>query len=440
MNRSGNRYKPHVWRHAALALTASGLLLAPSSTLAATTSSTQAAKPAPPVITVATKAPSKPTKPTKPAKPTEAPVSEPTPPAPEPTPPPAEAGAWKIVPGASLTGDDFDVLGATVAVSSTQAWAVGSQRSDSGEDFTALAEQWTGSAWKAVPTANLGASSTGSNLDSLSATGPSDVWAVGSQSGTGTGGLIEHWNGTSWSAAAPVSGEPAVSDLEAVSADSTSDVWAVGVSSITTAHNSFHQPLIEHFNGSSWSVVEGAFKGDEEDDQLIAVEAVSPSDVWAIGTSKPRASYSGAGTTVVEHYNGSAWSIVGTAETASATHLRSITGLSADDLWAAGEEGGSAVLEHYNGSAWSVVPGSLVEGKGGLGSVTELSPTDVWAVGRGLTEHWNGTSVSVVASQSEEASLEARVEAVSGIAGGPLFAVGSENGGNDQLIIQQPNP
>jgi hypothetical protein len=436
MNKSGNRYLPHLWTRAALALTASGLLLAPSSTLASTTPPTKTAKPAPPVVTVPTKAPSKPAKP----KPTEAPPSEPTPPTPEPTAPAAPAGAWKIVPGASLTGDDFDVLGATLAVSSTQAWAVGSQRSATGEDFTALAEEWTGSAWKADPTANLGSSSTGSSLDSLSGTGPSDVWAVGSDSGTGTGGLIEHWNGTSWSAAAPVSGEPAVSDLEAVSADSTSDVWAVGVSAITTAHNSFHQPLIEHFNGSSWSVVEGAFKGDEEDDQLIAVDAVSPSDVWAIGTSKPRASYSGAGTTVVEHYNGSSWSIVGTAETAVATHLHAITGTSADDLWAAGEEGGSAVLEHYNGSSWSVVPGSLVEGKGGLSSVTELSPTDVWAVGRGLTEHWNGTSVSVVASQSEEAGLEARVEAVSGIASGPLFAVGSENGGNDQLIIQQPNP
>jgi hypothetical protein len=420
----------------ALLLGASGLLLAPASALAKTTAPSKPASTELTVTPLKTKPPSKPAKP----KPGETPATEATPPAPEPTPPAAQAGAWKIVPGASLTGDDFDVLGATFAASSTEAWAVGSQRSDSGEDFTALAEEWTGSAWKAVASANLGTSSTGSSFNGVSGTGPDDVWAVGANSGTGTGGLIEHWNGTSWTAAAAVSGEPAVSTLQAVSADSPSDVWAVGVSAITTAHNSFHQPLIEHFNGSSWSVVQGAFKGEEEDDQMIAVDAVSPTDVWAIGTAKPRASYSGAGQTVVEHYNGSAWSIVGTAETASATHLHAITGSSADDVWAAGEEGGLPVIEHYNGSAWSVVPGSVVEGKSGLLSITELSPTDVWAVGRGVSEHWNGTSASVVSSQSEEAGLEARVEAVSGIAGGPLFAVGSEDGGNDQLILQQPNP
>jgi hypothetical protein len=404
-----------------------GLLLAPSSALAGTSALSRAQTPA--ATTLKTKAPAKPAKP----KPAEAPAPEA--PAPEST-----SQSWKIVQGSLLSGDDFDVLSGSFVASAQEAWAVGEQRSETGEAFTALAEEWTGSTWKVVPSANLGASSSGSVLNAASGTGPDDVWAVGANSGSSTGGLIEHFNGTGWTATAAVSGEPATSTLAAVSADSPSDVWAVGVSAISTAHNSFRQPLIEHFNGSSWSVVQGAFKGEEEDDQLIAVDAVSPTDVWAIGTAKPRASYSGAGQTVVEHYNGGAWSIVQTAETATATHLHAITGASPDDIWAAGEEGDSPVIEHYNGTSWSVIGGSVVEGKSGLLSIAELSPSDVWAVGRGVSEHYNGTTTSVVASQSEEASLEARAENVSGISGGPLFAVGSEHGGNDALILQQPTP
>jgi hypothetical protein len=415
----------------ALFLATSGLLLTPSGAFAGTS-------PHPPGVV-------KPTIPT-PAKPAPAPAkpapTEARAPAPAPTAPAAESGSqsWRVVAPASLAGDDFDVLNSTYAASSSEAWAVGEQRSESSEAFVSLFEEWTGSEWKAVPGAALGSSSTGSSLYAVSGTGPSNVWAVGGNSTSSSAtGLIEHWNGTSWSALAPTSREPANSTLAAVSADSATDVWAVGESAVSEPHTTGKQPLIEHYNGSSWSVVQGAFTGNEND-TLIAVEAVSPSDVWALGVARPR-NYSGAGTSVLEHYNGTEWSIVSAAETSVATHLHAITGLSADDLWAVGEEGSSPVIEHFNGSTWSAIASpATVEGKGGLLSVTELSPSDVWAVGRGVTEHYNGTNTNIVASASEEASLEARVESVSGITDGPLFAVGSEHGGNAALILQQPAP
>ena len=417
----------------ALLLATSGLLLIPSGALASGSPEPPAVvKPTIPAPAKPAPAPAKPS----PTKPTEAPAPAPTP---APTSPAAESGSqsWKIVAPASLLGDDFDVLSSTYAASSSEAWAVGEQRSEDSEAFVSLFEEWTSSEWKAVPGAALGSASTGSSLSDVSGTGPSNVWAVGGNStSSSTTGLIEHWNGTSWTASATTAEEPADSTLAAVSADSASDAWAVGESAVSEPHNTGKQPLIEHYNGSSWSVVQGAFTGNEND-TLIAVDAVSPSDVWALGVAKPR-NYSGAGTSVLEHYNGSEWSIV---ETPAATHLHAIIGTSADDVWAAGEASSSPVIEHYTGSAWSVVPGAAAaEGKGGLLSITELSPTDVWAVGRGVTEHYNGTSTNVVASASEETSLEARVESTSGIAGGPLFAVGSEHGGNDALILQQPAP
>jgi len=436
MSERGNRYwMNRLLTGAALLLASSGLLLSTSGALAnASVKAPTVIKPVLPAPKPPAAAPAKPA----PTKPTETPAPAP---APAPTTPAAESGpeSWKIVAPASLVGDDFDVLSSVYAASSSEAWAVGGQRSENSEAFVSLFEEWTGSAWKAVTGAALGSASTGSSLSDVSGTGPQNVWAVGSNSSSSVSGLIEHWNGTSWSASPTATGEPTDSTLAAVSADSASDAWAVGESAVSEPHNTGRQPLIEHYNGSSWSVVQGAFTGNEND-TLIAVDAVSPSDVWALGVAKPR-SYSGAGTSVLEHFNGAEWSIVSAAETSTAAHLHAITGTSADDLWAVGEEGPSPVIEHYNGTSWSVITSpAAAEDKGGLLSVTELSPTDVWAVGRGVTEHYNGTSTNVVASASEEASLEARVESTSGISGGPLFAVGSEHGGNDALILEQPAP
>src|SRR5437762_3576748 len=64
--------------------------------------------------------------------------------------------------------------------------------------------------------------------------------------------LIEHWDGIAWS----VVPSPNVSGLDrtltGVAAVSANDVWAVGY-----YHNANYvvQTLIEHWNGSAWSIV-----------------------------------------------------------------------------------------------------------------------------------------------------------------------------------------
>lgn len=68
-----------------------------------------------------------------------------------------------------------------------------------------------------------------------------------------------------------------------------------------------------------------------------------------------------------------------------------------------------------------------------LDSVTAPGTGDVWAGGLGLdsgvfastlTEHWNGTSWTVVASPNVAGAFGTEVLGISGRAGGPLFAVG----------------
>ncbi len=84
--------------------------------------------------------------------------------------------------------------------------------------------------------------------------------------------------------------------------------------------------------------------------------AVSATDAWAVG--------SGGNTQLIEHWNGSTWSIVPGA--VSSGHLYSITALSAGNIWAVGGIGNRAptpLIEHFDGTAWHLIaqPVALAE-------------------------------------------------------------------------------
>ena len=83
---------------------------------------------------------------------------------------------------------------------------------------------------------------TGADLSAVSAVSPTDIWAVGSDS---TGPLIENFNGTSWSVVAA----PAVSGgtLSGVSALSKNAAWAVGSNgSGAAAGRILQRHILEH--------------------------------------------------------------------------------------------------------------------------------------------------------------------------------------------------
>jgi hypothetical protein len=91
----------------------------------------------------------------------------------------------------------------------------------------------------------------GDSLASLAVLSPTDVWAVGSGYATqfGTETLVEHWDGSQWSvASSPDSG---VDDgLSGVSAVGPSDIWAVGDYFLNTPTGSHVLTLAEHFDGT----------------------------------------------------------------------------------------------------------------------------------------------------------------------------------------------
>jgi len=193
-------------------------------------------------------------------------------------------------------------------------------------------------------------------------------------------------------------------------------VWAVGYSATNPPEQSFRVTLIEHWNGSSWSVIPSPnptppLSGGPVSNELYGVAAVSANNVWAVGTSQDF----GAGKTLIEHWNGSSWSTVTAPSPGQFGWLRSVSAVSANDVWAVGTHSvnGSqlTLILHWNGSTWSVVSspndGPFVQE---LFHVRAISANDVWAVGYHLAVfgvsqvyqttilHWNGSTWSVVAS------------------------------------------
>jgi hypothetical protein len=335
---------------------------------------------------------------------------------------------WQVVPSQNVPASNFDQLDAVVSTGSSDGWAVGYSRQQGSSVFRALTERWNGSSWQIVPSMRMDPSRD-TRLHALAATGPSDVWAVGTKTqlaGYTSHGLFEHWDGHGWHEVAQAAGEPANSVLVSVTADSPSDAWAVGY---YTTSASLLLPLIEHWNGTSWSLVTGAFGGQSYYDRLWAVSALSPNNVWAFGTTDRHPSV------VAEHWNGSTWTMVPMPFIGYDSELVSVAALAPDNIWATGIQLASQTLvEHWDGSSWTIVPSPSVSGAYSfLGGVAALGANDIWAAGgvststssRTLTEHWNGSAWTIVSSPPANADSE--LLGLAQAPGGTLLSVGFQN-------------
>src|SRR5206468_5389259 len=126
--------------------------------------------------------------------------------------------------------------------------------------------------------------------------------------------------------------------------------------------------------GSSWSVVPSPSPGTI-DNTLNAVAAVSANDVWATGDYE---NSSGGSQPLFEHWNGSSWSVV-TGPSVVDGYFYGLAAVSANDVWAVGGAN-QTLTAHWDGSSWSIVPSPNPYGAGsGLYAVAAVSATDVWA-------------------------------------------------------------
>lgn len=137
---------------------------------------------------------------------------------------------------------------------------------------------WDGTVW----TVNANPATTfAQGVWAVDAISPSDIWAVGEQeTGTGQRVLTLHYDGSAWSVVPARNPGTAGQELVGVVAIATDDVWAVGTYNDGIAEH----PMAQHWNGRRWRLVpaQDAF-GSPAIDSLLAVDALSRADMWAVG-------------------------------------------------------------------------------------------------------------------------------------------------------------
>lgn len=310
--------------------------------------------------------------------------------------------AWAQATPPSYPTNDLVSLDAVSAASPADAWAAGFTRAGTtGQPFPTTAH-WTGSSWTAVTPAQCttGGVAVASYLLGVADASPSDAFAVGDCTSQATG-YIERWNGTAWSMMSlpdPNTTNPGMTkSLSAISADSATDVWAVGEYTIVyTPTGIRYEPYSLHWNGSSWSVV-AMPPVPGTDGQLVyqfnAIDAISPGNVWAVGDSGDDVGVGGTPTaTLIEHYNGTSWSVVSSPAGGTAPYLTGVAASSASDVWAVGyttPAGGTAhqtLTLNWTGSAWSTVTSPDVGSSSLLAGASSAPGGPLWAAG------YSGTS------------------------------------------------
>jgi hypothetical protein len=230
---------------------------------------------------------------------------------------------WSRITG----GGPFDLNGVD-GVSSTDVWAVGA-----GPKIF----RWTGSAlvsYSAPPNVEEG------ELHGVDALASSDVYAVGAREGAEGSdediAMILHWDGSTWGLITnpPIDGD--AHELLGVSASSPTDVWAVGERDTEDGTRT----LVLHDDGSGWTEVDAPNPGRAEN-ELAAVSAIAPDDVWAVGTY---AGDDGIEHPLTVHWDGSTWTEVPTQAGGDGDAVDSLVGAAAGangDVWAVGLHGPS---------------------------------------------------------------------------------------------------
>jgi hypothetical protein len=146
---------------------------------------------------------------------------------------------------------------------------------------------------------------------------------------------------------------------------------------------------------------------------IYGLSALSRSDVWAVGTSRPLVgTYALGFRSIIAHWDGHTWSQVAHPRPPQAS-LIGVAAISASDVWAVGAKAGyinnplkvsvaKTLVEHWDGHRWRVVPSPNRDGSGQLNSLATLASNDIWAAGgahsggenapdKPLVEHWNGS-------------------------------------------------
>lgn len=236
-----------------------------------------------------------------------------------------------------------------------------------------------------------------------------------------------------------VSGTTAVKNqLLSVDAVSEKDVWAVGWAQDPNGPPYVKHTLTQHFDGNTWSIVPSPNRRNATISELHSVSGSSANDVWAVGSSHDGTLPS---RTLIQHWDGTQWNIaLSPSPDKQFNELRGVAAISANDAWAVGYRGGTKTetpietfILHWNGTSWIQVESPNVAGGANqLFGITAISANDIWAIGTAagapLSMHWNGNTWSIVPVDRDSGLSTEKLTAVSGTAANDIWAVGDGKG------------
>jgi hypothetical protein len=353
-------------------------------------------------------------------------------------------GVWKTVASPNV-GTSTNFLNGVAAISSTNVWTVGS--AGNGNGSLTLVEHWNGMRWKVVASPTITGSISASFSD-VAALAANNIWAVGNyiNASNTQQTLIEHWNGTSWSIVPnPVLGSGQLSSIAVIASN---NIWAVG-STVGTSMNGY-QTLIEHWNGTGWSIVPGP---GSDSGQLFGVTAIASNNIWAVGNVANTKGIQ----TLIEHWNGTIWSVVSSFSPGLGSNtLNKIAAISSNNIWAVGDDTNSSgpsatfapLVEHWNGTTWSIVTSPMQGTSDFLNGIAAVSASNIWAVGDyrsstdpegpyfTLIEHWNGTTWKAIKSPSPGSTASDLLAAARVPATRSVWAVGFVQGTTSQTLTE----
>ncbi len=326
-----------------------------------------------------------------------------------------KGSSWTVSPSPAPPGSDGYALFGVTCATATDCWAVGAELGPAGTAIVGdLTENWDGAAWSVVPSP-IPTGAVGGVLEGVSCASVSDCWAVGfttDQNSRALRSLAEHWDGSDWTIVTSPATDQAFDQLNSVSCVGSENCWAVGSAGPEQIHPNFlpiypaaagDQGLIEHWDGSAWSVVPSFSPTAPDGGYLSAVTCVASSNCWASGSITNGSG--SAGSTLTENWNGSVWAIIPSPDAPGpgGDIFSGITCLGASRCWAVGSSGVSgnggggfnprSFIEYWDGTAWSIQPSPNVTSVSLLGSVTCVGGVSCWAVGGADTSAQPGSTV-----------------------------------------------
>jgi hypothetical protein len=300
---------------------------------------------------------------------------------------------WEVEGTSEPEGVKNSSLRAVSCASEGTCVSVGEYAASSGGSRTMAKVKMPGLPWQIFPPVNPG--TTGNYLTGVSCAPSSACTAIGSYASPGvSSALAERWNGSTWAVQSmPTPPAGTTYTLNGVSCPTSNSCFAVGYSS--TESGAKQAPLVESWNGTSWTVSSVPSPEGYARSGLEGVSCTSASDCWAVGYGYAQ---KGLPTlALAERLIGSKWSI--NSPKGFSKELTDVTCGAYISCVALANE--SLTILRWNGGTW--VQGSAPTPEGALSSVLSAATcisasacaivgryTDKEGIVRPLGIRWNG--------------------------------------------------